>query len=344
MYGRERSLLVEPFLFVLSLFYRLVTSLRRSAYRAGLIRDRIAPVRVISIGNITVGGTGKTPAVVSVAKLFLEQGKRPAVLSRGYGRQDGSAVLVVSDGAGAVLPPDAAGDEPAMLAKLLPGVPVVVGSDRHQAAMQAVERFQPDVLILDDGYQHLRLRRDLNIVLIDGADPFGTRKLFPAGTLREPLSALKRADLVVITRSDEAEDLDGLRRTIGKFTAARTVRARYRPIDLVDVATGAVKPLGILRNAAVAAFAGIARPASLENILTALGAEVIALRSFPDHHRYTHGEVKMLMDEASRTAALLVTTEKDGVKLKGMARPGIWMLRVSLEVEEKDVWEEALCP
>ncbi len=344
IYGRERSLLVGPVLLLFSLLYRSVLLLRGAAYRTGLLRTRSATVRVVSVGNITLGGTGKTPTVIAVAELCLAKGKRPAVVSRGYGRPDESSVLVVSDGAGNLLPPQDAGDEPAMIGNRLQQVPVVVGSDRYEAARTAVERFRPDLLILDDGYQHLRLKRDLNIALVDAADPFGNKRLFPAGILREPLSALKRADLVVLTRSDEAADLDATRRILSRYTKARVLQARYRPLDLVEVATGAVRPLDILRGAQVAAFAGIARPDSLERILAGLGAEVVALRSFPDHHRFTHGEMQMLMDEAARSAALLVTTEKDGVKLRGMARQGVWMLRVSLEVTEREIWEEALCP
>lgn len=331
-------------LLALSLIYRALIGLRQVAYRAGALRSRSLPVRVVSVGNMTVGGTGKTPTVLHLVERYQERGMRPAVLSRGYGRPDEAAVLVVADGRADPLGPDVAGDEPAMLANRLRTVPVVVGRDRYQAGLLAIERFGPDLVVLDDGFQHFRLKRDLDIVLVDGVDPFGNGKLFPAGILREPLSALKRAQVIVITRSDRAADLEGLKRTIRAFSNALIVSGTYRPIDLVDVATGKVRQLDVLQGASVLAFAGIARPDSLENVLASLGADITSFRSYPDHHRYTRADLKVLLDEAARTASLLVTTEKDGVKLKGLATAGIWMLRIGLEIKERDMWENAVCP
>jgi tetraacyldisaccharide 4'-kinase len=229
-----------------------------------------------------------------------------------------------------------------MIAYRLPTVPVVVGKDRYRAGLLAIERFNPDVVLLDDGFQHLSLHRDLNIVLVDASDPFGSGRLFPAGILREPLTSLRRADVVLITRADQAADLDALKRSLRRFTPSPVVSGTYRPAELVDVATGRKWPLDVLRGSSVAAFAGIARPASLERTLALLGADILSMRSFPDHHQYSLKELKVLLEEASRTAALLVTTEKDGVKLKGMAPAGIWMLRIDLDIAEKASWEDAV--
>ena len=330
-------------LFFLSFGYRIAVRLRLVAYGLGLLRTRHLPVPVLSVGNITLGGTGKTPAVVHIAELLLAQGRRPAIVSRGYGRADEASVLVVSDGRSVLTGSDQAGDEPSMLANRLAGVPVVVGKDRYYAGRTAIERFQPDLVVLDDGFQHVRLRRDLNIVLVDAADPFGNGKLFPAGILREPLSALKRAQVVVLNRADRSGDLDGLRRTIRRFTSALIVSGTYRPIDLVEIATGASRSLEVLQNASVTAFAGIARPESLEATLISLGAEIVGFRNYPDHHRYGHADIKVLIEDASRTASLLITTEKDAVKLKGMAPKGIWTIRIRLEIREREAWEEAVC-
>jgi tetraacyldisaccharide 4'-kinase len=343
MYGRKSSPVAGAFLYALSLVYGMVVRLRSTAYTAGLFRTKRLPCRVISVGNISLGGTGKTPAVINIAGLLVKRGRRPLVLSRGYGRADESQVAVVSDGALFIGDPASGGDEPALIAERLPRVPVVVGSDRHRAGTFALQRFHPDVIVLDDGFQHIRLGRDLNIVLVDGADPFGNGRLFPAGILREPLDALKRADSVVITREDQAADLVTLRETIRKHTTARVFTARYTPRDIVNVTSGETMPLTSLHGTAVFAFAGIARPGSLGSLLRSLGAEVRDLRSFPDHHPYSRAELEELAGIAADSkAGLLVTTEKDGVRIKGMAPVNLWVLRIDLTIMEQDEWEKAV--
>lgn len=344
MYGRRRSLFLEPLLGLLSVLYRGALLLREALYRSGIFRSRRLPVRVISVGNITLGGTGKSPAAVNIASVILSRGGRPVIVSRGYGRQDESAVEIVSDGrSGVVLAPDRAGDEPAMMAHRLPKVPVVVASDRFQAGMAAVKGFGPDVIILDDGYQHRRLRRDLNIVLVDASDPFGNCRLFPAGILREPLGALGRADVILITQVDRAASLDELKRAIGRHTGAPIVTARYVPADIVDITTGEARPYTALRGSRVLAFAGIARPESFFSLLRTLGAQVTAVRTYPDHYRYTRSDLAGIFPQAvDNNAVMIVTTEKDAVRLRNMAPEGVWALRVDLEVLERDAWESLL--
>ncbi len=343
MYGRKSSRFLGALLFFLSLIYGVILWLRAGAYAAGLLKTKRLPCRVISVGNITLGGTGKTPTVINIAGLMQQHGRRPLVLSRGYGRQDDSVTAVVSDGVSLVLDAAAAGDEPALIANRLLRVPVVVGSDRCGAGTFAVERFHPDCIILDDGFQHIRLERDLNIALIDASDPFGRGMLFPAGILREPLSALERADVVIITRVEQAGDVVSLKETIRRHTAARIFTARYAPRDLVDSATGDTRPLTALSGAAVFAFAGIARPESLASLLGSLGAVVKGSAWFPDHHPYTMPDLaRVFQSAADRNAAMVVTTEKDSVRLKGMASAGVWALRIDLEVLEKASWEEVL--
>ncbi|MHB8844113.1 MAG: tetraacyldisaccharide 4'-kinase [Nitrospirota bacterium] len=343
MYGRKRSPVAGALLYGLSLAYGMAVKIRTAAYAAGLFRTKRLPCRVISVGNITLGGTGKTPTVICIAGLLSNRGRRPLVLSRGYGRADESRTTVVSDGASFIVDAAAGGDEPALIAARLPQVPVVAGSDRHHAGTIALQRFHPDVVVLDDGYQHIRLGRDLNIALVDGADPFGNGRLFPAGILREPLEALKRADIVIITREDQAADLAALRETIGKHTTARIFTARYAPRDVVNVPSGETLPLTSLQGKVLFAFAGIARPESLVSLLRSLGAEVRALRSFPDHHPYSRNELDDMTAAASDSGAeMLMTTEKDGVRLRDMAPANLWALRIDLEVMEKDAWEKAV--
>ncbi|NTV54742.1 MAG: tetraacyldisaccharide 4'-kinase, partial [Syntrophaceae bacterium] len=227
MYGRKSSRVLGALLFFLSLVYGVLVRLRAGAYAVGLFRTKRLPCRVISVGNITLGGTGKTPTVINIGGLMQQHGRRPLVLSRGYGRKDESATTVVSDGVSLFLNPSVGGDEPSLIANRLARVPVVVGSDRYRAGTFAVGRFHPDCVILDDGFQHIRLARDLNIALIDASDPFGGGMLFPAGILREPPSALERADVVVITRVAQADDVTTLKGTIRRHTAARIFTARY---------------------------------------------------------------------------------------------------------------------
>jgi tetraacyldisaccharide 4'-kinase len=343
MYGRKSSRYLGALLFFLSLVYDVLVRLRRGAYAAGVFRTKRLPCRVISVGNITLGGTGKTPTVINIGGLLHRHGRRPLVLSRGYGREDESGTEIVSDGASLVLDPAVSGDEPAMIANRLAGVPVVVGSDRYSAGTFAVRRFHPGCIILDDGFQHIRLARDLNIALVDAGDPFGRGKLFPAGILREPLSALERADVVVITRVEQARDVDSLKETIRRQTAARIFTARYAPRDLVNAASGETRPLSTLHGAAVFAFAGIARPGSLASLLGSLGAVVKGTANYPDHHPYTKADLaRVFQSAADGNAQMVVTTEKDSIRIKDMAPEGLWALRIDLEVIEKASWEEVV--
>ena len=343
MYGRTSSGFLGALLFLISLLYGMAVSLRTRAFGCGLMRTRTLPVPVISVGNITLGGTGKTPATVNIAGILLKHGRKPVVLSRGYGRSDPSAVLVVSDGISMVLDSASGGDEPVLIARRHPRVPVVVGADRYRTGTVAIERFHPDIAILDDGFQHIRLKRDLNIVLIDAVDPFGSGRLFPAGILREPLTALRRADIVLITRADRNENIVQLKETVGQHTDAPIFTARYVPRDIVDVATGETKPLDFLAGKPLFAFAGIARPDSFYSLLKTLGAVVTGTAVYPDHHSYTKSDLAALVRQAGeRNAALLATTEKDGVRLKDMAPKGIWAVRIDLEVIESSAWEETL--
>ncbi len=343
MYGRKRSVVVSFFLRVLSLVYGIAVFLRQSLYSTGIAKQRKINQPVVSVGNLTLGGTGKTPMVIHIAALLMKRSRRPAIVSRGYGRQDESALLVVSDGSQVLVDSALGGDEPVLIASAVPGLPVVVCRDRFEAGVAAHERFASDIVILDDGFQHIRLKRDLDIVLIDAADPFGNRRLFPAGILREPVSALKRADAVVITGSDRAADLEPLKRTIAAHTDARLFTSRLLPKNLVEIMTGRVMNLDALQGAEVLALCGIARPASFLSVLGSLGAVVKEQAVFPDHYEYTGRDLANLFRTAAdHRIGMIVTTEKDAVRLKRLRPEGIWALRVELVVAERETWESLL--
>lgn len=343
MYGRRKSFWLGPVLLLLSALYGLAVTLRHGLYRVHVFKTRRLPLRVISVGNITLGGTGKTPAVIAIAKLLLKQGQHPAVLSRGYGRERESDLLVVSDGSMSDIDAAQGGDEPLLIASKAPGVPVVVGADRYRAGRLAIERFRPDVLVLDDGFQHIRLARDVNIALLDAADPFGSGRLFPAGILREPLSALKRADIVLLTGADRAKDTERLKEVIGRHTAAPIFTWRRSPVDLVDVMTGKARPLSSLRGERVLAFSGIARPASFFSLLRELGAVVRTELAYPDHYQYKDSDLDVIARKtADVMAGTIITTEKDAIRLKALRPEGIWSLRIEQQVVEAEEWEKLI--
>ena len=214
MYGRTRSPFWEAALTLLSAPYGFAVSVRHALYTLRVLKRKRLECAVISVGNITLGGTGKTPAVVHIAGFLLKHQRRLVVISRGYGRTDEASVRVVSDGNKLLVDAHIGGDEPVLIASKLPLVPVVVGRDRHQAALEACSRYHPDVVILDDGFQHVQLRRTLDIVLVNARDPFGNGKLFPAGILREPIQALHRAHAVLISGVEDGADLAALKHVI----------------------------------------------------------------------------------------------------------------------------------
>jgi len=340
MYGRKKSLLLGVVLYLLSLVYRAGVRLRKILYQYGILISRSLPCKVVSIGNITLGGTGKTPLVVSLAGFLLEKGMHPAVVSRGYGRKDESQTLIVSDEQTVLTDTATGGDEPVLIGSKLPGVPVVVGCNRIAAAQRTIQRFNASVVILDDGFQHFRLKRDLDIALVDAADPFGNGKIFPAGILREPIEALSRAQAVIITRSDAIASIEALKSRIRRLTSARIFTSFQRPLDLVDNRTGEFKPLSVLRGTKVLAFSGIAHPESFTSLLKALGAVVSEERIYPDHYEFKKADLaEVLKKAADDRVNMIVTTEKDAVRLRTLKPDGIWALRIEFVITEREEWE-----
>lgn len=301
--------LLLALLIPLALPYTLVQRLRALLYRAGVLKTRRLPRPVVSVGNITVGGTGKTPHTALIARLLLERGLRVAVLSRGYGGTMEGRTAIVSDGREILLTAEECGDEPYLLAASVPGLMVAIGSDRYSAGLLAMERLSPDIFLLDDGFQHLRLHRDMNILLLDSARPFGNGRTLPAGLLREPRPAALRADWIIHTRCNEViVNIPGL-------DLIPQTSSRHRLSGLTPLAGGAAVQVDALGN--LVAFAGIAEPERFFNdllVLTKVRARTLPL---PDHATYDPATIGAIADMMRDSGAdYAVTTAKDAVKLK----------------------------
>jgi len=306
-------------------------------------KPRRLPHPVISIGNLTVGGTGKTPAVMALARHAQGAGFHPVILTRGYrGRRKGS--YFVSTGTGPLHRPQETGDEPYLMANRLEGVTIVKGGDRYEAGMLAVDHSGADpdkrgkrpLFIVDDGFQHWGLQRDIDILLIDAVNPFGNGKLLPEGILREPLSSMKRADLIVLTKSDlmDERSIAETAETIRKIAPHTPVfRARHRPAELT-ASDGTTHGTDSFRGRRVLAFAGIANPVYFQALLRSIGVDIVDFIPFRDHHDYDDREI---LEVKGRAMGLdMVTTEKDLVKLEGMSLPeNLYALRIEFGVDEK---------
>jgi len=323
-----------------SYVYGAVMLLRAWCYKYGLCKVRRLPRPVISVGNLTVGGTGKTPVTAWIARQLLEQGLQVVVLSRGYGGSLEGQVAVVADGQNLLLTPDQCGDEPYLLASTIPGLMVVIGSDRYQAGQLAMERLRPDVFLLDDGFQHLRLQRDLDILLMDCRRPLGNGRVLPAGPLREPASARQRANVVVYTRCAATDAPAIIDQRVPQFFA------RHRIASFRRLSDGAELALEQLQGDKVAAFAGIADPQGFFDGLRQRGIELPATVALADHEAYgatTRAQVEALLQQTG--AEWLLTTEKDGVKLRQCAPdwlPRVVTARLELIFDDERALREAV--
>lgn len=351
--GRDRGVgaaLLRGLLTPLALLHRIGLEAYLLPYRTGVRRrfrlraGKGRPVPVIAIGNLTSGGTGKTPMAALVAKRLLDAGCRVVLLSRGYGGAEGGP-RIVSDGARVLSTPEAAGDEPILLARLLaqdapvPGVPVVVGKDRRRSGALALERFSPDVIVLDDALQFWQLHRDLDIVLLDAARPFDNDYLLPRGLLREPPSHLARigAGVIVLTRADRVarEALEKTRARVQSLAPrALVLTARHAPVGWVRASDDALLSIDALAGRGVCAFAGIADGSAFIGTAESLGVRIVDRRDFGDHHAYTDQDVAAL---AALRCDATVTTEKDLVKVAPRwprAAPPLYALRIGMEMDD----------
>lgn len=348
----------------LSGIYRLLVRARLKLYRHGIIRQHHLGTQVISIGNLTVGGTGKTPVVELFARTLRDRGRRVAVLSRGYksrklaevqqwpSREGGQPVpaekmpKLVSAGKGPLLDSKHAGDEPYMLATNLDEVAVVVDKDRVKGGLFAVRELESNTLILDDGMQYLRLGHELDVVLVDSKAPFGTNALLPRGTLREPPRNIKRASYIFITKCDGSPN-DQLIERIRRYNpVAEILECTHGPRFVENLFTGERHEIAFLKDKWIAAISGIAVPENFERLLGKLGARVEIRRRFSDHHRFSQRQIDRFMHRCiSRDMELIVTTEKDAVRFpkpKELDVP-IYFLRIEVEIlRGQQVWDKLI--
>ncbi len=333
-----RVLLLLP-LTVLAQLFGLVVWLRRIWYRG---RQHCVAPYVLSVGNLAVGGAGKTPITILLARRLLARGLKVAILSRGYGRSGPEDLdLIVAEPGRLLAAADEAGDEPYLIARSAPGAAVLVGSDRARLADLAVERFQPDAILLDDGFQHLRLARDFDLVVLDASNPFGNGHLMPRGPLREPLSVLRDASCCWLTKIDQAGpgEVERLKHQLSKRTRRsrrEPLASRYRPTELIDLSGAPVGEARALKGKRVLLLSGVARPASFRATLLSLGVVIAEEKLFPDHHAFTEEELAEV-DRRARELGVeaIVATEKDGVRLRDWKRSpeALALLIVRVEVE-----------
>ncbi len=339
--GVTSNLVLPP----LSTIYAIVTKARLVAYQKGWFSVTALPVPVVSVGNLTTGGTGKTPMVEFVCRMLARDHKKVCVLTRGYGRTNPRSRVVVSDGFKIAADSEVTGDEPLLLAEALKGVAAVVSdADRVAAGRWAVENLGAEVLVLDDGFQHLRLARNLNIVTIDATNPWGGGHLLPRGRLRESPEGLRRADCVVITRADQSKDLVSLRDAIRRFSNARPVFTSVMKVrGTMTVDSGLSTELDSLPQP-TAAFAGIGNPRAFFDQLNRAGVDLAFSKAFPNHHRYSQSDLDELIQEAGRLAAQsLVTTAKDAVKLRSLSLEiPCYVLDIEVAIDEKDKFVEMI--
>jgi tetraacyldisaccharide 4'-kinase len=337
----KRAGILRGILLGVSAIYRLIVSFRLRFYGKHFFRSHQVGCPVISIGNLTVGGTGKTPVVEKLARDLTSRGRKVAILSRGYKsvRRKGIAgdiapVRIVSEGGALLLDSKTAGDEPFMLAKNLRGVAVVVDKDRVACARHAVTELESDLLILDDGLQYLRLHRRFDIVLIDREAPFGNEHILPRGTLREPPENLRRATHILITKCD-GSDLSELHQRIRCYNrTAPIIECRHRPVDLQDFTTGESLPIASLQGLRAASLSAIASPESFEQGLRKLGVSLELTQSFADHHRYSKRELTRFLKRCTRRGvSCILTTEKDAVRMPRLLNQELPIRYLRIEIE-----------
>lgn len=365
IFGRAKGLrasLMRVFLRCLSWIFRGLVAIRLNLFRLGWKKQAHLGTMVISIGNITVGGTGKTPVVELFARTLRDRGRKVAILSRGYKSKpleepqewrekntgelidDKDMPKVVSSGKGVELEVQYAGDEPYMLAKNLDDVSVVVDKDRVKGGKFAIQELDADILLLDDGMQFLKIAHSIDIVLVDSNSPFGTGAMMPRGTLREPPRNLCRADYIFITKCKHANNEELIKKIRKRNKVAEIIECTHGPVHLENVFTGEIKPLSFLKKKYIAAISGIAVPESFEEKLTDLGATVLFHRTFSDHHSFSQSDIDRFMTRCMRRDAdIIVTTEKDAVRFP---RPTeldveVYFLRIEVNIlSGMEVWEK----
>ena len=356
-----RAAILRALLYVLSFIYERLVQLRLFLYRHRLLREHTLGCLVISIGNLTVGGTGKTPIVEKFARALRAGGRRVAILSRGYksvprrsrkkswnpfAKKIPEPPRIVSDGKTLLLDSLTAGDEPYMLANNLKDVIVLVDKDRVKSGLFAIKELKADTLLLDDGLQYLHLKHRLDIVLIDRQAPFGNEHLLPRGTLREPPRNLRRASYIFITKSTGEPNNQLIERIRRYNRTAEIIECAHQPLHLQNVLTGEQLPLETLRDTYIGSICGIAAPESFEEGLQKLGARLELSKRYTDHHRYTEAELNSFITRCvRRDLEMIVTTEKDAVRFPRLTKSDvpIYFLRVEIEIlSGHESWEHCV--
>ena len=344
------ALWLSRLLLALSWLYRLIVQTRLFLFRHGIIRYHSLGCQVISIGNLTVGGTGKTPVAEAFARALVKQGRKVAILSRGYKSEtppfwprmlnllrlgaDPNPPRVVSDGRSLLLDSATSGDEPFMLASNLPKVVVIVDKNRVKAGRHAIRKYGCDTLLLDDGFQYMALKHRLDLVLVDSTNPFGNRQMLPRGILREPVRNIRRASYLFITKSRPGGEPELKAELRALNPTAEIIECRHSAKKLRDVFSGAEQPLSKLDGLEVAAISGIAQPKGFEDELVRLGAKLLYHKRFADHHRYSQMEIIEFINKSiERGAQAIVTTEKDAVRFPNIERRDLPMYLLRVEIE-----------
>jgi tetraacyldisaccharide 4'-kinase len=323
----------------LSALYKVVTQTRLAAYNRGLLPVTKLPVPVISIGNLTTGGTGKTPLVEWVCRTLARKQRNVCILTRGYGRSNRTARVIVSDGSAVLTSATEAGDEPFLLAQNLKGLAAVVSDpNRIDAGKWAIDNLGAEVFVLDDGFQHLALARDLNILAIDATDPWGGGKLLPAGRLREPPSGLSRADCVVVTRADQSDELDSLAAEIKSLVGSHPIVTSEMIVKGISRMNSERQEKLLSLPQPAAAFCAIGNPASFFKLLRRAGVDPVFTRTFRDHYQYTQVDLDSLIQESRKAGAQsIITTAKDAVKLQqNKFELPCYVLNIEIVIEHGD--------
>lgn len=330
----------------LSALYYLAISLRNYLYERGFVQERSLAGKVVSIGNLTLGGTGKTPLVEYIAKLLQKNGWKIAILSRGYARRESVPLTLVSNGKEILVGVNKAGDEPLLLAKNLPGILVVVDKDRHKSGLLAQDNFGANLFILDDGFQYRKLKKEMNILAINGKNPFGNGWLFPAGVLREPINSLKRADAIVILETSTDHNNENIRQVIAHYKPNLSIFHCFRsPIGFFFVAEDKALPAGFFKRRKIICLSAIAHPAAFEEDLKEMGFSLIKKYHFTDHHHYNQSEVDNIAAVARQTEAeAIITTQKDALRLQGLRErePPLIYLKIEMRIQEEKEFKKFL--
>ena len=337
MLGDKSNNYIRFIFYPLSLFYQITLFIRSFFYKINFLETRSLPCKVISVGNITAGGSGKTPTVEYLSRLLQSKGKKIGIISRGY-RRNSKKTLIVTDGKTKPKTWKTFGDEPYLLAQKLDNIPIIVGKSRYEAGIKMIETFNPEIIIMDDGFQHISLSRDLDIVLVNSKDTKETHRLIPVGMLREPISNLSRADLVILTKTNTHKPSDYLINIIENLKCP-IINNKIELDDMLINIKGESYALDIINSKNVYLFSALGDHEGFERIMESTGAIIVGHDKYPDHYIYTPGDLKNIEENANKNGAnFLITTEKDIIKIKDYnSKVRLYAVRMKMVYEPEDL-------